>query len=225
MNERGLRMPEEAGEEFVEDREEANQRHKLITKPVAKSTAEVELKSESRDFFGDDRMPEETVVQGLAKDSTFPIAGGSIFKSLDRNEPAAESILRQMHCGCLADCIPNAKDDKWEDKRFGVTNKAIASDKRDLDGEMDIDQAVAAMRRSKRMEPMPIKSIAIPKHFITTSTSSVTDSQAGVPPHKHLISGSRSRSYESGTSQNRRAKIFTLRKLGRKSSKRNSERY
>lgn len=205
---------------FVEDGEEAKQRDKLIAEPVLKSLAVIELKSESRDVFGDNRMPEETLVQGLTKDFKVPIVEGSILKSLDRNEPAAASILQQIHCGCLADCIPTVKDGKWEDKLFGLSNKAVASDKRDLDGEMDIDQAVAAMRRSKRMEPMPIKSIEIPKHFITTSTSSVTDSHAGAPPHKYSMSGIGS--FESGTPRNRRTRFFPLR-LRRKSSRRRTE--
>ena len=182
MNKKGILQQEDAGGEFVEDRDEANQRDKLIT--------------ESRD------MAEETLVHEVTKED-------NIVKTLDRSELAALSALQQMNCGCLADyCIPHVKDSKWEDKVFGqiaknstgVSNKAVAANETYLDGEMDIDQAVAAMRRSKRMQPMPIKSIEIPDNFIMTSTSSVTDSQAG---------------YDGGVSQNRRTKIFG--KLGRKS--------
>ena len=133
-----------------------------------------------------------------------------IIKTLNRSKLVALSALQQMNCGCLADyCIPYVKDSKWENKVLGqmaknstgVSNKAVAANETYLDGEMDIDQAVAAMRRSKQMQPMPIKSIKIPNNFIMTSTSSVTDSQAG---------------YDGGVSQNCRMKIFPL-KLGRKS--------
>jgi hypothetical protein len=197
LNNTGLLRPKDAGEELAEDSKEAD----LVLKTIA------ELNST------DNIMPEAAPpVHGLSNDVTIPTVEDRMFKS-----EAAEAFLRQIHCGCLADCVPNNKDSKWD----GATSKAVAPNKVELNDGMDIDQAVAAMRRSKRNEPMPIKSIEFPKDYIMTATSSVTDSQAGVPPHKSM-SGSWSKSNDSGPVQNGRAKSF-LQKLGKKSSRGRTE--
>jgi hypothetical protein len=193
VNKTGLLRPEGASEELVEDSKE--------THLVLKTIAEVNPT--------DDIMLKAAPVHGLSNENTTPTVEASLFKC-ETVEAFLGKILPQ--CGCLAEFTLNQKDGD------GATSKSVAFGKLKLDDEMDIDQAVAAMIRSRRKERMPIKAIEFPEDYIRTATSSVTDSQAAVFEPKSMPE-SGTKSNDSGTINSGLAKSF-LPKWGKSSRRR-----
>lgn len=150
-------------------------------------------------------------------------AATSMFQNLCDEDPdqskMIEIFLRDNYCGGVADCL-GYWDYSGEKESVGATNAAVNSRKIKLDsGEIDIDQAVAAMRRSKRMAPLPIKTIDIPQDYIFPSTSSVTDSQAAYKGKQ----ARKKKSSEAKEEDQRRVKSFLRAKMGRRPSKKKSD--
>jgi hypothetical protein len=148
------------------------------------------------------------------KDSAV-VAEQSLFDiGLDTKD--IEEFLRENYCGPVADCL-GLTQFVGDKESIGATNAAVKPLKLKLDGgDVDIDQAVAAMRRSKHMAKLPVKSVDVPQDFIFPSTSSVTDSQAAYREGTKELNKSRSKTVKDETDQ-RKPRNF-LHKMGARRS-------
>ena len=148
------------------------------------------------------------------KDSAV-VAEQSLFDiGLDTKD--IEEFLRENYCGPVADCL-GLTQFVGDKESIGATNAAVKPRKLKLDGgDVDIDQAVAAMRRSKHMAKLPVKSVDVPQDFIFPSTSSVTDSQAAYKEGIKESNKSRSKTVKDEADQ-RKVKNF-LHKMGARRS-------
>jgi hypothetical protein len=149
------------------------------------------------------------------KDSAV-VAEQSLFDiGLDTKD--IEEFLRENYCGPVADCL-GLTQFAGDKESIGATNAAVNPRKLKLDGDdVDIDQAVAAMRRSKHMAKLPVKSVDVPQDFIFPSTSSITDSQAAYKEGIKESNKSRSKTVKDEADQQRKVKNF-LHKMGARRS-------
>ena len=179
--------------------------------PVEKNQAEDIRKEKPSEINTGIADVTEKNAEPTKNDAAAVVAEQSLFDvGLGTND--IEEFLRENYCGPVADCL-GLTQFVGDKESIGATNVAVKPRKLKLDGgDVDIDQAVAAMRKSKRMAKMPVKSVGVPQDFIFPSTSSITDSQAA---YKEGIQ--KSRKHKSKTAKDeadqRKVKNF-LHKMG-----------